>query len=66
LPVIAGLSDIVLESPIPVVFDHFGGAHSPLLRIDDGHLLNLLATWVPDAALRTTILVDNPATLYAF
>ena len=143
LPVIAGLSDIVLESPVPVVFDHFGGAQgaaglqqpgfdklllvvgsgkgyvkisgayrasinapdysdaaplaralitanpqrilwgsdwphpdtrsgrepndvSPLLRVDDGHLLNLLATWVPDAALRHTILVDNPATLYAF
>ena len=143
LPVIAGLSDIVLASPVPVVFDHFGGAQgaaglkqpgfdkllklvgtgkgyvkisgayrasintpdysdagplaralitanpqrilwgsdwphpdtrsgrepndvSPLLRVDDGHLLNLLATWVPDAALRHTILVDNPATLYAF
>jgi predicted TIM-barrel fold metal-dependent hydrolase len=143
LPVIAGLSDIVLESQVPVVFDHFGGAQgaaglpqpgfdkllqlvgsgkayvkisgayrasinapdysdaaplaralitanpqrilwgsdwphpdtrsgrepndvSPLLRVDDGHLLNLLATWVPDAALRHTILVDNPATLYAF
>src|SRR5215472_12644628 len=26
LPVIAGLSDIVLESPVRVVFDHFGGA----------------------------------------
>jgi predicted TIM-barrel fold metal-dependent hydrolase len=142
LPVLAGLSDIVLASPVPVVFDHFGGAHgdaglqqpgfdkllqlvksgkgyvkisgayraststpdysdvgplaralitanpqrilwgsdwphpdtrsgrkpddvSPPLHIDDGHLLNLLATWVPDAALRKTILVDNPATLYA-
>jgi predicted TIM-barrel fold metal-dependent hydrolase len=143
LPVVAGLSDIVLASPVPVVFDHFGGAQgaaglqqpgfdrllklvesgkgyvkisgayrasfsapdypdamqlaralitanperilwgsdwphpetrsgrkpndvSPPLRVDDGHLLNLLATWVPDAALRKTILVDNPATLYAF
>ncbi|HWZ80677.1 MAG TPA: hypothetical protein VNX87_29340 [Candidatus Sulfotelmatobacter sp.] len=37
---------------------------SPPLRVDDGHLLNLLATWVPDATLRKTILVDNPATLY--
>src|SRR5580704_3020752 len=26
LPVIAGLSDLVLSSPVPVVFDHFGGA----------------------------------------
>jgi predicted TIM-barrel fold metal-dependent hydrolase len=143
LPVVAGLSDIVLESPVPVVFDHFGGAKgsaglqqpgfdkllqlvgsgkgyvkisgayrasisapdypdavplaraliranpqrilwgsdwphpdtgsgrrssdvSPPLRVDDGHLLNLLATWVPDATLRKTILVDNPASLYAF
>ena len=143
LPVVAGLSDIVLASPVPVVFDHFGGAQgaaglqqpgfdrllklvetgkgyvkisgayrastsapdypdvaplahaliranpqrilwgsdwphpdtrsgrepsdvSPSLRVDDGHVLNLLATWVPDAALRKTILVDNPATLYAF
>jgi len=143
LPVIAGLSDIVLASPVPVVFDHFGGAQgalgpeqpgfdqllqfvgsgkgyvkisgvyrasnrapdypdvaplaralitanpqrilwgsdwphpdtgsgrkpsdiSRLLRVDDGHLLNLLATLIPDATLRKTILVDNPATLYAF
>jgi predicted TIM-barrel fold metal-dependent hydrolase len=143
LPVIAGLSDIVLASPVPVVFDHFGGAKaalgveqsgfdkllqlvrsgkgyvkisgayrasdrppdypdvaplahalieanphrvlwgsdwphpdtgagrkpsdvSPLLRMDDGHLLNLITTWAPDASLRKTILVDNPATLYGF
>ena len=141
LPVIAGLSDLVLASPVPVVFDHFGGAKaalglqqpgfdkvlefvrsgkgyvkisgayrasdkppdypdvvplaralieanphrilwgsdwphpdtgagrkpsdlSPLLRVDDGHLLNLLTSWAPDAALRKTILVDNPASLY--
>ena len=143
LPVVAGLSDLVLASPVPVVFDHFGGAKaagglrqpgfdkllqlvesgkayvkisaayrasgnaphypdlaplahaliaanpqrilwgsdwphpdtgtgrkpgdvSPLLRLDDGHLLNLLATWAPDTTLRKTILVDNPATLYTF
>src|SRR5579859_7315199 len=142
LSVIAGLSDIVMASPAPVVFDHFGGAQgaaglpqpgfdkllqlvrsgkgyvelsgayrasssapdypdvaplaraliaanpqrilwgsdwphpdtnsgrkpsdiSPPLRVDDGHILNLLAMWVPDATLRKTILVDNPATLYA-
>ena len=141
LPVIAGLTELVLASPVPVVFDHFGGARaelglhqpgfdkllefvrsgkayvkisgayrasgkppdypdvvplaqalieanpnrilwgsdwphpdtdagrkpsdvSPLLRVDDGHLLNLLATWAPDAALRKKVLVDNPATLY--
>jgi len=39
---------------------------SPLLTIDDGRLLNLLATWAPDAAQRKTILVDNPARLYGF
>lgn len=143
LPVIAGLSDLVLASPVPVVFDHFAGAKaagglhqegfdkllqivgsgkgyvkisgayrassstpdypdtaplaralvaansqrvlwgsdwphpdtnsgrratelSPLLRIDDGHLLNLLPKWVPDETARKTILVDNPATLYGF
>jgi predicted TIM-barrel fold metal-dependent hydrolase len=141
LPVIAGLSDLILASPVPVVLDHFGGAKaalglqqpgfdkllelvrsgkgyvkisgayrasdkppdypdlvplaralveanphrilwgsdwphpdtgagrkpgdlSPLLAVDDAHLLNLLATWTPDAALRKNILVDNPATLY--
>jgi predicted TIM-barrel fold metal-dependent hydrolase len=42
------------------------GEVSPLLEIDDGHLLNLLATWAPDAALRRTILVDNPAALYGY
>lgn len=33
---------------------------------DDGRVLNLLPTWVPNAALRRKILVDNPATLYRF
>ena len=33
---------------------------------DAGELRNLLATWVPDAALRHKILVDNPARLYDF
>jgi predicted TIM-barrel fold metal-dependent hydrolase len=143
LPVVAGLSDLVLASTVPVVFDHFGGAKaaaglrqpgfeqllqlvergkayvkisapyrasssapdysdlgplahaliaanpqrilwgsdwphpdtgsgrkpgdvSPLLRVNEGNLLNLLATWAPDATLRKTILVDNPATLYMF
>jgi predicted TIM-barrel fold metal-dependent hydrolase len=39
---------------------------SPPLRVDDGRLLNLLATWAPDETLRKTILVNNPATLYGF
>jgi hypothetical protein len=29
-------------------------------------VLNLLPVWAPDTALRRTILVDNPAKLYAF
>lgn len=33
---------------------------------DAGALRNLLATWVPDAALRKRILVDNPTRLYDF
>lgn len=34
--------------------------------IDDGKMLNLLAEWVPDAATRRLILVENPARLYDF
>ncbi len=39
---------------------------SPLQRIDDGHMLNLLSSWAPEPALRKTILVENPARLYGF
>jgi predicted TIM-barrel fold metal-dependent hydrolase len=39
---------------------------APLLPIDDGRLLNQLAVWAPDAAVRRKILVDNPARLYGF
>ena len=39
---------------------------SPLLQIDDGRLFNQLTVWAPEAALRKTILVDNPAKLYGF
>lgn len=39
---------------------------TPPLPIDDGRLLNELALWAPDAAIRKKILVDNPARLYAF
>jgi predicted TIM-barrel fold metal-dependent hydrolase len=145
LSVIAGIKDQVEASPIPVVFDHFGGARAslgvaqtgwadlvdlvrsgkayvklsaeygisteapdypdvapfvkalvaanpnrilwgsdwphtnslstrarsiteitPLTAIDDGRLLNQLAVWVPDAAVRKKILVDNPVRLYRF
>ena len=39
---------------------------TPLYQIDDGRLLNQLPVWAPDAAVRKTILVDNPARLYGF
>jgi predicted TIM-barrel fold metal-dependent hydrolase len=39
---------------------------TPLLQIDDAGLLNQLAVWAPDPAIRRKILVDNPARLYAF
>jgi predicted TIM-barrel fold metal-dependent hydrolase len=39
---------------------------TPLLQIDDGHLLNQLAVWAPDPEIRKKILVNNPARLYAF
>jgi len=38
----------------------------PGLAIDDGHIFNLLPTWVPDAATRKKILVENPGRLYGF
>ncbi|MCZ0733696.1 amidohydrolase family protein [Phreatobacter sp. AB_2022a] len=144
-PVIAAIKDLVADAPVPVVFDHFGGAEAargvdqpgfpelldlvrsgkayvkisgayrassrapdyadvvplaqaliaanrerlvwgtdwphpdsvtppgkaatdvtPLLRIDDGAVLNQLAVWAPDAVVRKAILVDNPARLYGF
>ena len=39
---------------------------APLMQTDDGRVLNLLAFWVPDTAVRRTILVENPARLYGF
>ena len=33
---------------------------------NDGEMADLLERWVPDAATRKRILVDNPATLYGF
>ncbi len=38
--------------------------HGPIPN--DGDLLNLLAEWVPDAAQRKAVLVDNPARFYGF
>jgi predicted TIM-barrel fold metal-dependent hydrolase len=39
---------------------------SPPVQIDDGLMLNQLPKWVPDPAIRSKILVDNPARLYGF
>lgn len=39
---------------------------TPFFKIDDGLVLNLLPMWAPDAAVRKTILVENPAELYRF
>ena len=39
---------------------------SPPFQIDDGRLLNQLAVWAPDPAIRKKILVDNPTRLYRF
>jgi predicted TIM-barrel fold metal-dependent hydrolase len=36
------------------------------LPIDDARLLDQLAVWAPDAAVRRKILSDNPARLYGF
>ena len=41
-------------------------ALSPAISVDDAHMLNLFASWVPDKALRQQILVDNPRRLYDF
>jgi predicted TIM-barrel fold metal-dependent hydrolase len=39
---------------------------TPLSPIDDGRLLNQLAVWAPDSAVREKILVANPARIYGF
>ena len=39
---------------------------TPLFQIDDGRLFNQLPVWAPDEAIRSKILVDNPARLYGF
>ena len=41
--------------------------HSGILPMpNDGDLANLLFDWIPDAALRNRVLVDNPARIYDF
>ena len=49
--------------PLP---GHHATDLAPLLQIDDGRLLDQLPVWAPDAAVRKSILVDNPARLYGF
>jgi predicted TIM-barrel fold metal-dependent hydrolase len=39
---------------------------SPHQQIDDGRAMNMLPVWVPDAATRKMILVDNAERLYEF
>ncbi len=39
---------------------------SPHRQVDDGRAMNILPVWVPDAATRRMILVENPARLYGF
>ena len=48
------------------VSGHSNTEITPFFQIDDGKVLNMLPTWTPDAALRKTILVENPAELYGF
>ena len=35
-------------------------------QVDDGHVMNMLPVWAPDASVRRMILVDNAARLYGF
>lgn len=39
---------------------------SPFRDVDNAALINLVSAWAPDAEIRTKILVDNPAALFAF
>ena len=51
--------------PIPVNLPgRTGVGEGPNLKIDNGRLLNVLAEWAPDPAIRKLILVDNPARLF--
>lgn len=57
----ANLQRVVWGSDWPHI-NYYDPAQVP----DDGALLNLLARWLPDAADRQRVLVDNPAALYGF
>jgi predicted TIM-barrel fold metal-dependent hydrolase len=46
--------------------DQEPSAAEPFRSEDDRRNMGLLANWVPDAAVRKAILVDNPARVYGF
>jgi predicted TIM-barrel fold metal-dependent hydrolase len=39
---------------------------TPLFQVDDGLVMNHMAAWLPEPAIRKKVLVDNPARLYDF
>ena len=55
---------LVAASPDRVVWGS-DWPHIPICSLDTGALLNQLAVWTPDAAVRAEI-ADNPARLYGF
>ena len=58
-------ADQAVRAQQPELPGHFGRA-TTRFRDADGHLFELFHDWVPDAATRRRILVDNPARLYDF
>jgi 2-pyrone-4,6-dicarboxylate lactonase len=56
---------LVIASPHRTVWGS-DWPHIPICGLDTGALLNRLAVWSPDAAVRRQILADNPARLYRF
>jgi len=65
---VAGLARALIEAAPDRMLWASDWPH-PFVQIampNDGELLDMLAMWAPDAAIRTKILVDNPAKLYGF
>jgi predicted TIM-barrel fold metal-dependent hydrolase len=56
----------VKEAPERLVWGSDWPHPSVQQKPDDALLFDLLADWIPDSALRTRILVENPARLYNF
>lgn len=42
------------------------GVTEPFRDVDTGRVLDLVASWLPDAALRRRVLTENPSRLYEF